>query len=805
MRPRWRKVFSDLWGNRTRSLLVVASIAVGLFAIGVIATLYLVMSNDMRLGYLAGNPANIHADTGLFDQEMVDHLERLPEVRQAEGSRQFSVRLLSDQGEWITLAMKTAGSPGQGEISQVKLLEGSWPPGEGQVVLEASKLSNAGEVQVGEAVTVELPSGRERQLQVTGIVQDQTLGAFEGGSGGFFTAPLQGFIHQDSLEWLEQPRPELYNALYATVESGADHPAHIEEVASLARDELEDGGVEVVSTYVRSSYDHPNRTLTDAIVGVLFVLGLLVVFLSGFLITNTLQALLDQQREQLGVMKTVGARRLQISGIYMALIAVLGLLALAISLPLANLAAYRLMMFLAAEINIILGAPRLIPSVVALQAILALLVPQVAGFLPIWQGTRISVQEALSGIRQSSAQGQGTIDRFLGRVRSLSRPMRISLRNAFRRKGRLLLTLITLTLGGAVFIATFNVQVSMGKQVDGIMQYFLADANLVLERPYRISKMQGELAGLPGVQRVEGWAAARSELVLPDGSAGESVKMLAPPAGTDLVTPILMEGRWIEPGDTNAITLNDRFLTTHPDLDVGETLLLRVNGKDTEWKIVGFFQLAGKVSGHLAYGSYDYLSELIGQPNQAAVFRIEAQPAYLEQFGQEHLVREIEAHLRQGGIDIEEINTGSFMSETASEGFAILTAFLLFLAVLTALVGSIGLAGTMSMNVMERTREIGVMRAVGASNSILMKMVIVEGMIIGLVSWLLGTLLAFPISKVMADSIAMSLFDSPSNLGFTPTGFILWLGAVIVLSVLASVMPARKAARLTIREVLAYE
>jgi putative ABC transport system permease protein len=86
-----------------------------------------------------------------------------------------------------------------------------------------------------------------------------------------------------------------------------------------------------------------------------------------------------------------------------------------------------------------------------------------------------------------------------------------------------------------------------------------------------------------------------------------------------------------------------------------------------------------------------------------------------------------------------------------------------------------------------------------------MKMVIVEGMIIGLVSWLLGTLLAFPISKVMADSIAMSLFDSPSNLGFTPTGFILWLGAVIVLSVLASVMPARKAARLTIREVLAYE
>jgi putative ABC transport system permease protein len=121
------------------------------------------------------------------------------------------------------------------------------------------------------------------------------------------------------------------------------------------------------------------------------------------------------------------------------------------------------------------------------------------------------------------------------------------------------------------------------------------------------------------------------------------------------------------------------------------------------------------------------------------------------------------------------------------------------------MVGSIGLAGTMSMNVMERTREIGVMRAIGASNGILMSMVMVEGVLIGLISWLLGSLLAFPISKLMADSISLALFDAPSNLGFTPTGFLIWLVVVVILSILASVMPARSAARLTIREVLAYE
>jgi putative ABC transport system permease protein len=106
---------------------------------------------------------------------------------------------------------------------------------------------------------------------------------------------------------------------------------------------------------------------------------------------------------------------------------------------------------------------------------------------------------------------------------------------------------------------------------------------------------------------------------------------------------------------------------------------------------------------------------------------------------------------------------------------------------------------------LERTREIGVMRAIGASDKILMRMVITEGMLIGLISWLFGSAFAFPISRAMSDSISQAIFDAPSNFGFTITGFAIWLVMVILLSILASVMPARNAARLTIREVLSYE
>jgi len=121
------------------------------------------------------------------------------------------------------------------------------------------------------------------------------------------------------------------------------------------------------------------------------------------------------------------------------------------------------------------------------------------------------------------------------------------------------------------------------------------------------------------------------------------------------------------------------------------------------------------------------------------------------------------------------------------------------------MVGSIGLTGTMSLNVMERTREIGVMRAIGASDRAVINMVMVEGITIGLLSWLLGTLLSFPISTLLSNAINLSLFGALAEFTFTPTGVFLWLMVVLILSSLASITPARSAAKLTIREILAYE
>ena len=144
------------------------------------------------------------------------------------------------------------------------------------------------------------------------------------------------------------------------------------------------------------------------------------------------------------------------------------------------------------------------------------------------------------------------------------------------------------------------------------------------------------------------------------------------------------------------------------------------------------------------------------------------------------------------------------MRQKATIAINVVIVFLLIMAILTAFVGSMGLTGAMSINVLERTREIGVMRTIGAVDRVIMQSVIIEGLVISLITWVLAIGVSFPIGNLLLAIISEAL-GTPMELVFTPLGILLWLAVVIILSVFASIMPARNAARLTINEVLAYE
>jgi len=365
-----------------------------------------------------------------------------------------------------------------------------------------------------------------------------------------------------------------------------------------------------------------------------------------------------------------------------------------------------------------------------------------------------------------------------------------------------MLTLFTLTMGGAIFISVFNVRDTLHTYVDNIGNYFMADVTLDFERPYRLEEIKQYAYQDPRVVHVEGWSYASAEILFPDGSTAENISLLAPPGGSDLVSPMMIEGRWIEPGDVKKLTVAEGIYDYYPNLEVGDTIPLKINGKEEYGEVGGIFKFIG-LEGVIGYAPYEYISREQNLSNRSFSYRIEIQKHDLA--SQEVMAKDLDTYFRAQGFRVQEATPGLSTLDSAVESLDILITFLLIMALLTATVGSMGLAGTMSMNVLERTREIGIMRAIGATDLEIIRMVIVEGLLIGLLSFGLGMILAVPITYLLSAIVSNAVFATPIAVVFTPVGYFIWLGLVIILSSLASVLPARNAAKLTIREVLAYE
>ncbi|MHB1296366.1 MAG: ABC transporter permease [Anaerolineae bacterium] len=798
MRPRWRKVLADLWENKPRALLVVISIAAGIFAVGMVAGAYVIIPSAMDSSYSGSNPSNIVIQTGSFDRDFLEGVRRVDGVAEAEGQRSVDVRLRIGEDEWVSMELVARSDLTETRLDHLIPQTGSTTPAEREVLL-VSKLAEKYDLSLGQTLEIELSDGTRRQLPVTGIVRDLTIG-----KRGFMSEGV-GFITTDTLEWLHQPAD--FDRLYVTVSGGTSDKAYIQDVAARIVDRLEKSGRQAYQIDLYQKNKHPMSSLIVAILNVLAALGVLLVFLSGALIANTLAALLRQHLRQIGVMKLVGARRAQVIGMYLALIMTFGVLALAISIVPAAWGAYATSAMAADLINFVIPEPSAIPIVpqaVFVQTLMALLIPLLAGLWPVMRGSRITVQEALTstGLSQDARPSKKAGPRKRLRLPSVPRPLLISIRNTFRRRGRLMLTLFTLTLGGAIFISVFNVRVGLDATVQRSMRYFQADVNLDMARLYPIENIARQLEAVPGIERVEAWAGAQAQVVDAQGDATASVTVLAPPAESTLVEPILLAGRWLLPSDETAIAVSEAFWRDNPDLQPGDTLRLKIANEERDWVIVGIFQFTGADELH-AFANYDYLAKVLHHSGRSAMYRIVSSEH--GEAAQETLSAAIDAHLRGLGYRVSSVKAGESLAQTAADSVMILIKFLLVMALLTALVGSIGLAGTLSLNVLERTREIGVMRAIGAHNGIVARLVIDEGLIIGLIGYVAAALVSVPITKLLSDIVMRAIFNTATPLVFTPLGYAIWLAAVLVLTVVASALPARNACRLTIREVLAYE
>ncbi len=796
--PRWAKVARDLASHKARSLLVVLSIAVGVFAIGVIAGTQHILDTQFAGAYLASNPAHATLNTGAFGDDLLAAAARTEGVEAASASFGVSVEVQNPaSGRWQDLAVLARPAWYDLPVNSITPQEGAWPPPLNSIVLERNSLPLL-DAQIGDTVQVDLGDGRLRELVIAGTVHDINLPPAR------FVDQLFGYASFETFNRWGYERQ--FNELMITVAGQSGDKAHIEAVAQQVEDKIEKGGGQVFSTSVPDPGQAPVQDILDALFVILGVLGVLSLLLSGFLVVNTINATLAQQTRQVGVMKAIGARAGQIMSLYFGMALVYGLLALLVGLPLGMLGAVGLARFASTFLNFDVSGPGFAPQVLALQIGVALLMPLLASAYPIYSGARITVREAIASYGLGKGRfGRGPFDHLLLAVQRflpfVRRPLVISLRNTFRRKGRLALTMVTLTLGGAIFVGVFSVRSSLFNTLALANRYDNYDVAVEFSRPYRDQQIQAAVLQAPNVMTVETWGSDGVVRLRPDGSESARIRVRAPYADTQMIQPNLLAGRWLAPEDENAVVLNSNVLSDEPDLAVGDTVTLRLNGKEREWTVVGIVQSI--LTQPTAYINYPYFAQQTGTAGRASFARVATEqhsPA-----AQAAAAVALEAGLEEAGFQVSRVETKFQRQESVRLQFNILITFLLVMALLIAAVGGMGLMGTMSINVLERTREIGVMRAIGAATGSILQIVLVEGVLIGLISWAQGVLLGWPIGRLMSNQIGLAFVDSPLEFRYSVDGALIWLLAALLISAIASFWPAHNAASLSVREVLAYE
>ena len=785
----WRKVWRDLWRNKLRTLLVVFATAVGVFALGLVFGMSGVMRARMTESHQASRAPHIEMYTSRFDQDVVDAMLREPGVVDAEGEVRVSFRWkLEGEVDWRDGTVIARGDYDEQHMYPIELLDGNWPA---EQTLGVERMSAAYyHLPIGTTVLVE--SGRhQRRLPIVGIVRHP------------YTPPPQIYgdptfcATPETVAWLTGEE-EGFNTLNVRLESFSEEGAN--EAADQIEKRLNRMDVGVGFYQIVDPEVHWAQEQMDAIFLILAVLGVLALGLSGFLILNMMNATVAQQIWQIGVMKVVGATAGRVLRTYLTMASVYGSLALFLAVPLGAVAAHLLAGWLLDLYNIFVGELRVIPAAVGIQVAVGLAVPLLAALVPVIGGARITPHQAISNYGLGAGFGSNWLDRLIGRVRILPRPLTLSLRNTFRRKTRVALTLLTLVLGGVMFIMVMSVSSSLDNTLEVLLNDLGFDVAVGLKRLYSVAHLIEVAERVPGVARAEVWDFRAAELALASGEELE-VYLRGVPPDSQMFSPRVTSGRNLLPGDGRAILLNNK-IAADEGFQVGDEIELTVDGRESTWTVVGLI-INVNLDQRENFVPFDALARVTGSVNKGGTVWVMA-----EEHGpgtQEKLVRDLRAAYTARHIEVSDLQSADEVREMNRSTFNIITYLMLAMAILAAIVGSIGLASTMSINVVERGREIGVMRATGATSSAIAGIFIAEGVLVGVLSWLFAAPLSYPGARIFSNLVGTTLMNVPLDFSYAMGAVLFWLLIVVILSALASLWPALRATKVSVRESLAYE
>jgi putative ABC transport system permease protein len=812
-----RKILRDLWRGRTRTALVVLAIALGIAAFSGVLSAYAILTRELNRGYLATNPASATLFVDRLDDALVRALAEQPGVGEVEGRRSLRGRIKAGPGEWRNLQLFVVRDFADVRISRLTPQQGAWPPATGEMLVERDALQVVN-ARIGQEVKVRTPGGVERTLRVSGTVADV------GQAQARMEQVVYGYVTLATLAELgEQPYLDQLKLLVA---GDRMDEAHVRGVVEGARRFVEGRGGSVRRVDVPKPGQHPHADLMGLLLLLMASFGFFALALSGVLVVNLLTALVASQVRQIGVMKAIGGSDGRIAGLYLAQALVLGGAAFVVALPPGLWGGRTLSRYLSVFLNFDISSYAVPAWVFLLAALVGLVVPVLAAARPVFRGVAVSVREALADHEvRAPGFGASAFDRALAGVRGSSRPLLLSVRNSFRRRARLVLTIATLATAGVFFMSALNVQTSLVRTIERLLAARKSDLSVTLAQMVPLAQVERAIRRTPGVKDYEGWivteaspgargdAEQRSSESQParphaagtggphaGGADRDRFTVVALPADSRMLAPEIVKGRWLLPGDTNALVANDRLAARLAGFEPGAEVTLAMGPSQVSWQVVGIAR--EPFSPSVAYVPLAFFESHGhgGTTNSLRLALDDAAPAAMPAAKER-----LDASLDAFGVRAFTSSSRYDGRRGFDEHMLMIYVFLLVMSLILGAVGGLGLMTTMSLNVLERRREMGVLRAIGASPLLVWRIVIVEGAAIGLMSGVLATLLAWPVSRLLGDLLVTLMFRTRLDFVFEPLGVLSWLAISITLGVVASFVPAWQASRHPVREALVHE
>jgi putative ABC transport system permease protein len=798
----WDKVWTDLWSNKVRTMLAVLSIAAGVFAIGAVFGMVDQLLSGMDAAHQSVFPSHISMYlTDDIDRDMADALADIDGVEDVELLNSVTVRYkVSPDAEWQRAEMVMRDDYEGQEYDVVQLTEGEWPAKD-DIAIERLSSQHFG-IDIGDDVIFEL-EGTDRSMQVTGKIRHPFVPPPQfGGDAYFFTAAegLERFGFEEGK----------YSQLLARVEPYS--PELTKDVASEIKDRLAKENISVAVTFYQDPEKHWGRLFVEGISLVMQVLAVVSLFTSVILVLNTLTALITQQTNQIGIIKAIGGSTTTILKTYLAEVLVYGLLALFISLPLGATVAFGITKWFLNLFNIDYETFRFSTRALIYQGIAAVAAPLIAALWPVLQGAAITVREAIASYGLGGGKfGSGWFDRAVEKIGGALLPSHyaLALSNTFRRKGRLALTQLVLVAAGTMFLIIMSLSTSLTWTLENEFTRRTYDVQINFEDQERIDQAVALARSVAGVEDAQAWF-SQPATILREGQRTSEAGLGAYIEGVpidSMYTPLIVKGRWLKPGDENQrVIVMNKETADDNGIQVGDvvTLDLGALGED-DWQVIGLYQMifGGGFSTESFYAPQEAVFRATKKYNQAGTLFVRTR------FHGTEYVAAVASQLKDlykaRHMDVFYTQTTYGDRRNAGSQFGITINMLLALAVIVALVGGIGLMGSLSISVVERTREIGVMRAVGAVSRRLMSMFVMEGILQGLLSWALAVPLSLIISQPMANALGQTMFEANLDFAYDYEAIFVWLAMVLIISIVTSILPARNATVISVRESLAYE